>query len=121
MPNRKFSSGDVLWAPDPYNAGGNPRPWLVLSADNIPYNGEEYICAGLTLSDLPDNLEVRDIDWTIGEPNETSYCSPWVLATVKHDDVQNPQGTLTDDFTSRIIQLSVNYVAGDLGDFSTGA
>jgi len=26
-----FAAGDVLWAPDPYNAGGDPRPWLVLA------------------------------------------------------------------------------------------
>jgi hypothetical protein len=43
-----FESGDVFWAPDPYNEGSNPRLWLVLAADNIPYAGEEYVCAGFT-------------------------------------------------------------------------
>ena len=91
MDNDTFDAGDVFWAPDPYNAGSDPRPWLVLAAEGIPYGGEEYLCAGLTLSDLPANLEITDDDWLAGNPpGRTSYCSPWVLATVKHDAVANP-------------------------------
>ncbi|CCQ33105.1 conserved hypothetical protein [Halorhabdus tiamatea SARL4B] len=104
----------MFWAPDPYNIGGDPRPWLVLAADTIPYAGEEYICAGLTLSDLPDNIEVSDDDWIAGnDPEKTSYCSPWVLATVKHDAVAGTQGYVTTEFTHEIIQRSVEYLTED--------
>lgn len=89
---------------NPYNAGSDPRPWLVLAADNIPYAGEEYICAGLTLSDLPATVEVGSEDWVVGNnPKRTSYCSPWVLATVKHDSVTATQGYVTEPFTNRIV------------------
>ena len=115
MSSSSFEPGDVFWAPDPYNAGENPRPWLVLAADNIPYAGEEYICAGLTLSDLPDNVEVGDDDWVAGnDPDTMSYCSPWVLATVKHDAVAGAQGYVTTEFTRRIVQRSVEYLSGDV-------
>ncbi|WP_225935431.1 hypothetical protein [Halobaculum magnesiiphilum] len=70
------------------------------------------------MSDLPDNLEVRDTDWAREEPEGTSYCSPWVLATVKHDDVQNLQRELTEDFTERVTMLSSKYVMGDLDGFN---
>lgn len=114
MSSDPFEAGDVFWAPDPYNSGGNPRPWLVLAADGLPYAGEEYVCAGLTLSDLPANVEVRAEDWVVGnDPERTSYCSPWVLATVKHDAVANTQGYVTDEFTRRIVQESVEYLTGD--------
>jgi len=77
MRSDTFEAGDVFWAPDPYNTGSNPRPWLVLAADIIPYAGEECVCAGLTLSDLPENVEVNDEDWVGGNnPETTSYCSP---------------------------------------------
>lgn len=110
-----FDPGDVFWAPDPYNAGGDPRPWLVLAADAIPYAGEEYICAGLTLSDLPDNVEVGEEDWMAGnDPSTTSYCSPWVLATVKHDAVAGTQGYVTEAFTREIVRRSVGYLASDV-------
>lgn len=110
-----FSAGEVVWAPDPYNdQTSGPRPWLVLAAESLPYSGEEYVCAGLTLSDLPDNLEVGD-DWVAGgNPNRTSYCSPWVLATVKHDAVANPQGKVTAAFTRRVARRAVECLAGDL-------
>jgi hypothetical protein len=115
MSSDSFASGDVFWAPDPYNARENPRPWLVLAVDNLPYGGEEYICAGLTLSDLPDNIEVGKEDWIAGnDPNQTSYCSPWVLATVKHDSVAGPQGHVTTEFTQKIVQRSVEYLSGDV-------
>lgn len=114
MRSDPFKRGDVFWAPDPYNTGGDPRPWLVLAADTIPYAGEEYICAGLTLSDLPDNIEVSDDDWIAGnDPEKTSYCSPWVLATVKHDAVTGTQGYVTTEFAHAIMQNSVGYLTGD--------
>lgn len=117
MSSDSFERGDVFWAPDPYNTGGDPRPWLVLAADAIPYAGEEYICAGLTLSDLPANIEVGDGDWIAGnDPDKTSYCSPWVLATVKHDAVAGAQGYVTMGFTQEIIHQSVEYITGDLDE-----
>jgi hypothetical protein len=116
-PSNAFESGDVFWAPDPYNEGSNPRLWLVLAADNIPYAGEEYMCAGFTLSDLPPTVEVRDTDWVVGnDPDKTSYCSPWVLATVKHDAVAGAQGYVTDEFTHRIVHQSVEYLTGDINE-----
>ncbi|WP_459192911.1 hypothetical protein [Halosimplex sp. J119] len=116
MSGDAFERGDVFWAPDPYNTGGDPRPWLVLAAETIPYGGEEYICAGLTLSDLPENVEVEDDDWVVGnDPDKTSYCSPWVLATVKHDAVVSAQGYVTDTFAREIARRSVEYLSGDAG------
>jgi len=113
--SKTFASGDVFWAPNPYSAGSNPRLWLVLAAESIPYAGEEYMCAALTLSDLPDNVRLSDDDWIVGNnPEKTSYCSPWVLSTVKHDSIAEEQGCLTEATTKRIIQQSIDYLAGDL-------
>ncbi|MEF8787109.1 MAG: hypothetical protein V5A45_14345 [Haloarculaceae archaeon] len=115
MSNSRYDAGTVFWAPDPYNAGSDPRPWLVLAADSLPFAGEEYICAGLTLSDLSDNLEVGE-HWIAGRhPEKTSYCSPWVLATVKHDAVVSVQGSVTAAFVERVIRRSVTYLTADIG------
>lgn len=114
MGSDAYRSGDVFWAPDPYHAGNDPRPWLVLAAENIPYAGEEYICAALTQSDLPDNVAVEADDWVVGnDPDKQSYCSPWVVATIKHDAVAGGQGYVTNDFTETIIKQSVAYLSGD--------
>jgi hypothetical protein len=77
---------------------------LVLASESLPYQGEEYICAALTTSDLPANFEVGD-DWVSGRnPDKTSYCSPWVVGTVKQRAVANPQGTITAVFTDQMIE-----------------
>ena len=95
--------GTVVWAPDPFRGGSNPRLWLVLAAECLPYPGEEYVCAALTTSDLSSNHEVGD-DWVAGrDPTKTSYCSPWVIGTIKHRAVADPQGEITTSFTDRMI------------------
>ena len=116
MSEGSYGPGDVFWAPDPYNdTTDGPRPWLVLAADNLPFAGEEYVCAALTLSDHASNLAVDD-SWIVGgNPEQTSYCSPWVLATVKHDAVANPQGKVTAEFTERVVRETTGYLPGDLG------
>ncbi|MFK5604876.1 hypothetical protein [Haloferax volcanii] len=106
----RFQKGDVFWAPDPFRRGSNPRLWVVLAADLLPYPGEEYLCAALTTSNLPRNFEVGD-DWVSGrDPTKTSYCSPWVVATIKHDAVVNPQGQVTESFTDEMIAECKQYL-----------
>jgi hypothetical protein len=105
-----YQRGDVFWAPDPFRQGSNPRLWLVLASENLPYPGEEYICAALTTSDLPANYDVGNA-WVTGRnPDKTSYCSPWVLGTVKHRAVANPQGKITAAFTDRMIDRSKAFL-----------
>lgn len=98
-----YQKGDVFWAPDPFREGSNPRLWLVLASDSLPYPGEEYVCAALTTSDLPANFEIGDA-WVTGrDPTKTSYCSPWVVATIKHQAVTGPQAAIETTFTERMI------------------
>lgn len=114
MARDSFAAGDVVWAPDPYNPGSDPRPWVVLVAEALPYAGEEYGCAGLTLSDLEENIRVPASAWDAGDPDRTSYCSPWVLATVKHDRIADPQGRQTDEFIGQVVARAVEYLTGDV-------
>jgi len=43
-------------------------------------------------------------------PDQTTYCSPWLLATLKTTDVGHKQGTLTNSFTDRIATQAKGYV-----------
>jgi len=108
-----LNPGEVVWAPDPYNSGSDPRPYLVLSND-LPYGDQESICAGITHSDLPDNHAIGD-SWVTGEPptDRTSYCSPWVIATVKHDQAKL-QGLLESGFTTRMVEAARDYLTAEL-------
>jgi hypothetical protein len=107
-----YRNGDVFWAPDPFRQGATPRLWLVLVAEQLPYPGEEYVCAALTTSDLPANYEVGNAWITGRNPDKRSYCSPWVIGTVKHRAVANPQGRITAEFTDHMIEQSKAVLDG---------
>jgi hypothetical protein len=84
---------------------------LVLAAQSLPYPGEEYVCVALTTSDLPANHEVGN-DWKAGrDPDKTSYCSPWVVGTIKHRAIVNPQGRISSRFTDRMAERCRAFLA----------
>jgi mRNA-degrading endonuclease toxin of MazEF toxin-antitoxin module len=111
--SESYRTGDVFWAPDPFRSGSNPRLWLVLSAERLPYPGEEYICAALTTSDLPANYEVADAWETGRNPEKTSYCSPWVVGTIKHRAVASPQGAIAATFTEQMAEQAREFLTDD--------
>ena len=43
-----YQRGDVVWGPDPFKSGENPRPWLILNNDTHPFGDEEYMTVTLT-------------------------------------------------------------------------
>jgi hypothetical protein len=111
-----YERGDVFWAPDPFRPGSNPRLWLVVVGTSLPFPGEEYVCLALTTSDSPENYEVGDA-WLDGDdPTKTSYCSPWVAATIKHDDIESPQGRVTHAFRQRMTDACIRYLNSDSAD-----
>lgn len=108
--------GDVVWAPDPFTPNaGNPRPWLVVAADSLPYSDEEsLVVAFTTQSHHPGSFAVPSEGWQRGEPGQQSYVLPWTVATLKDDlHVTGVQGTLSDEFTERVTAAVVSYLAVD--------
>jgi mRNA-degrading endonuclease toxin of MazEF toxin-antitoxin module len=107
------SRGDVVWAPDPFKQGdGNPRPWLVVSTDRLPYRNEESIAVAFTTqSHHRDSFSVPSEAWVRGEPNTQSYVLPWSVATLKDEiHVAGVQGTVTDEFTKRVASALIAYL-----------
>lgn len=107
------SRGDVVWASDPFNPGdGNPRPWLVVSAERLPYRNEESIAVAFTTqSHHSDSFAVPSEAWIRGEPNAQSHVLPWSVATLKDEiHVVGVQGTVTDEFTRRVASALIAYL-----------
>ena len=71
--------GTVVWAPDPFKTdGGNPRPWLVISGERMPYPDEESIAVAFTTqSHHAGSFAVPSEAWVRGEPGQQSYMLPW--------------------------------------------
>ena len=108
--SERYRRGEVFWAPDPFNEGANPRPWLVIANESLPYPDEEYFCLALTTSNLPENYHVGESWVSGGNTNTESFCSPWVAATVKHDEVDGPQGRVTEEFADKMAEECGGYL-----------
>lgn len=107
----RYTRQDLGFAPDPFKTGSNPRPWLIISDDEMPFPGD-LLCAACTRSDYDINYELTaDVFESGSKPkNETTYCSPWLLATLKPDQFSFKQGTLTKDFTDIVAEDAVEYI-----------
>lgn len=77
---------EVVWAPDPFKSDGNPRPWLAVSAGQLPYSNQEAIAVAFTTqSHHPGSFPVPDDAWLRGKPRAESHVLPWNVATLKVD------------------------------------
>lgn len=74
MPTR----GDVVWAADPFRPdSGNPRPWLVVSRDTLPFGDAESIAVACTTqSHHLESIAVPSAAWLAGEPQVGSHVLP---------------------------------------------
>jgi len=86
-----FAPGDVVWGPDafhdndPHLQRGAVRPWLIVSNDKYPGQGEQYVCCGLThnLSEQPSSLPIVTEDWELGGTPKPSRIDTETLFTMK--------------------------------------
>jgi len=105
--------GTVVWAPDPFKTdGGNPRPWLVVSGERMPYPDEESIAVAFTTqSHHPGSFAVSSNAWVHGEPGQQRYVLPRTVATLKDDlHVVGRQGSVTDEFTDQVATATISYL-----------
>jgi mRNA-degrading endonuclease toxin of MazEF toxin-antitoxin module len=111
--------GEVVWAPDPFNTNSaNPRPWLVVAADRLPYPEEESIAVAFTTQfHHPGSFAVPSDAWTQGEPRQQSYVLPWTLATLKHDlHIVGTQGMVTEEFADKVVTATMSYFGSSESD-----
>jgi len=105
--------GTVVWAPDPFKTdSGNPRPWLIISDDRLPYPEKESIAVAFTTqSHHSGSLTVPGDSWVRGEPNQQSYVLPWTIATLKDAvHIVGTQGSITAAFTDQVVSATISYL-----------
>ena len=109
----RYTRQDLVFAPDPFNDGSNPRPWLVIADDAMPFPGD-FLGLACTRSSYPDNYEITAREFESDhQPDQATYCLPWLLATLKTEDFAFRKGTLTKRFTDEMAAEASTYV--DLG------
>jgi hypothetical protein len=101
--------GDVWWGPAPHKSDPAYRPWLVISAGSHPFAEVECIVVGMTTQDHSDSIAVPDTAWLRGGSRKPAYISPWYVTTIKHRDLDNQQGELTETLIVEAIEALHAY------------
>lgn len=104
-----FERGDVVWHDGLFKTSA--RPWFVLSNDDHPFHGEDYLVAGITTTERKQAIELTAESWAIGGLPKTSYVSPWFLTTLKHADIDQGVGSVTDAVCTVVLDSARSYLA----------
>jgi mRNA-degrading endonuclease toxin of MazEF toxin-antitoxin module len=105
-----YERGDVVWGPDPFKSGTNPRPWLILNNDSHPFGDEEYLTATLTTTPHDEGVAIADDDWVEGGMPKRSFVSPWAVASPKHAVIVRRQGRLSEAFVRTVVDALASYL-----------
>ena len=89
-----------MWHPAPFREGG--RPYVVLSDDDHPFYGEEYVVVGVTTTERERAVALTPETWAEGGAPKPSWASPWYVLTIKHATISDRLGRLTPETTDRI-------------------
>lgn len=103
-----FDRGHVVWHDGLFRGSG--RPWLVVSSDDHPFHGEEYLVAGVTTTERAGTISLDPGEWTVGGLPRQSYVSPWFLTTIKHAEIDRGVGALTDATVENVLKAVVGYL-----------
>jgi hypothetical protein len=108
--SQPFQRADVVKHPAPFKNPPAHRYFLVVSDSSHPFHGEEYAVVALTSKRRPEAIEITDDDWLFGGPPGDSYASPWYLFTIKHADISNAQGSVTEEIADTIATEASSYL-----------
>ncbi len=101
-----YSQGEVWWGPAPHKSNSAYRPWLIISDDTHPFADEECIAVALTTQQHPAGIAVLKDDWINGGSDTDAFISPWYVINLKHRDIDDLQGVLSQTLvTDAITQL----------------
>jgi len=105
-----YRRGDVVWGPDPFRDGENPRPWLVLNNGTHPFSDEEYMTVTLTTTPHDAGVPLEESDWIEGGMPRQSYASPWAVASPKHVALVRRQGRLAEPVVRTVVDELTGYL-----------
>ncbi len=103
-----YSQGAIVIAEDPF--GNNPkRPYLILSNDQVPFHGQEYVAAVITTA-RTEAVELTTNRFERGRLPRTSYVSPWSVLMLKDWMITKQPAEATDDTVDVVRQELETYL-----------
>ena len=104
-----YSQGEVWWGPAPHKSNASYRPWLIISDDTHPFGNEKSITIALTTQQHSAGIAVREDDWIRGGSDVDAFVSPWYVVNLKHRDIDNLQGVLSQTLVAKSVSQLRSY------------
>ena len=104
-----YAQGEVWWGPAPHKSNPAYRPWLIISDSTHPFASEESIVVAMTTKQHAAGIAVLDDDWVRGGSDKDAYVSPWYVTNMKHRDIDDLQGVLSETVVKKAIKQLQNY------------
>lgn len=109
MTDQSYDRGAVVKGPDLLGPNKH-RPYVCLSTDDPPFRDEEAVYAVVTTTRRSAAIPLASADFTSGGLPRDSYVNPWVLVTIKHDDIQDIEGQLAEDTVDKIARDAAAHI-----------
>ena len=101
--------GAIVIAEDPF--GTTPkRPYLILSNDQLPFYGQEYVAVGITTTGRTEAIKLTTNRVETGRLPRTSYVSPWSVLTLKDWMITTQPAKATDATVDTVRQELETYL-----------
>ena len=106
-----FERGDVVYGADPFKRDNYSRPWLIVSNDTHPFQGDQYIVLALTSKTWHDgSVPIDDDAWTDGGAPKRSSILPWSVETIEPSDIEHRQGTIERSLVDEAVSKLTTFV-----------
>ena len=109
MTDQPYGRGSVVKGPVLLGPHDH-RPYVCLSTENPPFRDEEAVYAAVTKTSRSAAIPLAETDFRSGGLPRESYVNPWVLVTIKHADMQEIEGHLTDDTVDKIAREAATNI-----------
>jgi mRNA-degrading endonuclease toxin of MazEF toxin-antitoxin module len=103
--------GDVVRSSDPFKLGDDrQRPWLVVSNESHPFDGEQYIAVAISTKDYDDSIPLSADVWEVGGVPRQSFVSPWAVHSPRSEDFVAWQGRVAGSFVDTVVEAVETYL-----------
>lgn len=104
-----YIRGMVVKGPD-LLAEHTYRPYVCLSDDLHPFAAEEALYAAVTTTRRAVAIPLGDDDFVSGGLPRDSYVNPWTVVSIRHSDIQQEEGRLTEGTVTKIAEDAAGYL-----------
>jgi mRNA-degrading endonuclease toxin of MazEF toxin-antitoxin module len=101
--------GAVVKGPD-LLADNNFRPYVRINDDTHPFADEEAVYVAATTTRRPVAIPLTETDFVAGGLPRETYVNPWTVVTIRHADIHDEEGRLTEEATETIARATAGYL-----------